>query len=721
MRLSRVLLTVAVALVPLTALAQNSDVTTSPNRVAIGARGTSIDGDGARYERYRDLSDGLFMDDLKLSSIGEQWRTVFLGRNVGREDQRFSFSANQPGRTKIFAQWDQIPMLLSSTTQTLYLDDGIASAFNLDSALQTQYRNASGDLRVALFDANARTFDTMSKRYIGEISLEHIANPDWTLNGLFRHTNRSGSIPYGGSFGHSSLVELPAPVEYTITDFDGSAEFARDPLLFRAGVSGSWFDNEVTELVFDSPFNDVARERSPNAGLLSLPVGSSYLTVNGLLSFKLPNRTRFTAYGAVGKLNDNSASITPQTVNPAISPGPLERNLINGEARTGAATLSLTSRPNRSVNVDVRYRLYEYINQTPRFHTAERVEYDDRVRIDPLTTGPTSLRRHTFTADLNLTPASRQSIGIGFIGHLEDRTFRIFERTSEYGTRIWYDTVGNQVVTLRTKYEYSQRRTDTSLAHTEEVLHGVHEQPGLRHWDVAERDRNRVTVLATLMPTDAFVVHVSLAAGKDDYSASEFGLRDNTHRVVTTAFDVMPTDTVSYGASYSYEYYDALSRSRQAGNSVAQFEDPARNWATDGTDRVHSFILNVAAVQLGDRVDVHFSYDFNRARATYEYTAGAVEDRTLPEEVVIETVLPPPSQLPPTLSELQRVTTDFVIGLTDRVSLGLSHWFENYEVEDFTLDEDANQELARGNVLLLGYLYRPYTANTFFGKLIFHW
>ena len=44
--------------------------------------------------------------------------------------------------------------------------------------------------------------------------------------------------------------------------------------------------------------------------------------------------------------------------------------------------------------------------------------------------------------------------------------------------------------------------------------------------------------------------------------------------------------------------------------------------------------------------------------------------------------------------------------------LGLSLWYERYRVEDFTLDVDANPQLARGQVLLMGYLYQPYTART---------
>ena len=51
--------------------------------------------------------------------------------------------------------------------------------------------------------------------------------------------------------------------------------------------------------------------------------------------------------------------------------------------------------------------------------------------------------------------------------------------------------------------------------------------------------------------------------------------------------------------------------------------------------------------------------------------------------------------------------------------LGLSFWYERYRVEDFTLDIDANPDLSRGSVLLMGYLYRPYTANVFWVRSLY--
>jgi hypothetical protein len=236
----------------------------------------------------------------------------------------------------------------------------------------------------------------------------------------------------------------------------------------------------------------------------------------------------------------------------------------------------------------------------------------------------------------------------------------------------------------------------------------------------AAPDRDRVTLIGSISPISFMTANLTFAAGKDDYLESEFGLRDNTHEVYGLGADFVPLDRITIGASYSFEKYDALQRSRQA-NPGEQFEDPSRNWAADTTDRTHSLLFNAEISRIADRIDLRFSYDFSRARGFYDYITGPVPDRTLPEEVPVPTTLPTPTALPPTLSELQRGTADFVYSLTNRVSLGVSYWYEQYRVEDFTLDIDANPDLVRGQVLLLGYMYRPYTANTFWGRLLYRW
>jgi hypothetical protein len=219
-----------------------------------------------------------------------------------------------------------------------------------------------------------------------------------------------------------------------------------------------------------------------------------------------------------------------------------------------------------------------------------------------------------------------------------------------------------------------------------------------------------------------------------------FGLRDNKHHVYTAGADFVRSDQVSYGASYSYENYNALLRSRQANppsptitydqflvqnaqsSSTVQVADATRNWGNEGTDRVHSIIARLDLTGLKTKWDVHFAYDYNRSRSTYVYTTGPDVPRTLPDDVPPPTsTLPAPSQLTPIKSDLNRASTDIVYAFSPKLSLGVSWWFEKWTVQDFTLDADANADLVRGQALLLGYMYRPYTGNTTWVRLMYRW
>jgi hypothetical protein len=111
MRISRALLAVALALVPLTVGAQPTPAQPTPAQPAattptavrgwtgaidFGIRGTSADGDAARYERYRDLGDGLFVQGLRLNRDHNGWLLDLTADHVGRRDQRYLAGVERP-------------------------------------------------------------------------------------------------------------------------------------------------------------------------------------------------------------------------------------------------------------------------------------------------------------------------------------------------------------------------------------------------------------------------------------------------------------------------------------------------------------------------------------------------------------------------------------------------------------------------------------------------
>ncbi len=686
-RISRLLTAVALSLIPVATSAQVPTPGSAIGNVDFGVRGTTTKGDAARYERYRDMGDGAFLQHIQVNRNVNTWVLDLSGDNVGRSDQRFTGNFVRPGKFKGWAMWDQIPMLISRTTRTLFVEDLTEPqpVLTIPNAIQAQVQLNPASLE-QLFDQNSIQFETSSRRHIGQGGFEYLATPEFAVRTQVQYSDRQGNLPYGGSFGHSSLVEFPAPVDHRLADFDAGAEFSRNRLLLRAGYSGSFFQNHATTPEYDNPFRAVDISTAPSRGRSSLAPNNTFFSVNGMASLRLPQRSRATAYVSIGSLTDAGDPLMPQTINTAVTAAPVERNVVNGEARTLGLNLSFVSRPTRNTDINVLFRTYDYDNRTSHFNMSERISYDNAPSsvVPPVPTEPFGVLRHTFDADFKFLPRGGTTTGIGYSRIQEERSHRIFESTTDNTLRVIFDSVGNRWVTLRTKYEHSQRRGE-GIEHGEAELAAIGEHPGMRHMDVAPRDRDRITLVASITPASTVSVNGSIAAGKDDYrlelpttntpTESLFGLRDNSHRVYSVGFDGVPNNLVTLGASYSYERYNALSRSRQA-NPGVEFIDPRRNWAAEGTDRVHSMIVTTGLNEIAERLAVNFAFDYNHSRALYEYATGTAVDRTLPEEVVLPSTLPPPTQLPLVKSDLARGTVDFIYTLTSRVGVGFSYWYE---------------------------------------------
>ena len=170
-------LTAALALVPLIARAQAPAVPPAASTgwtgaIDFGVRGTSVDGDAARYERYRDLGDGLFAETLRLTREQNGWFLDVAGDHLGRRDQRYRVDLNRPGRFKTWFLWDQIPMLLSRTTRTLFTGVG-SGVLEIDNALQAQVQ-ANPAAIAPVFSQFGTEFETRTRRKIAEAGFEYL-------------------------------------------------------------------------------------------------------------------------------------------------------------------------------------------------------------------------------------------------------------------------------------------------------------------------------------------------------------------------------------------------------------------------------------------------------------------------------------------------------------------------------------------------------------------
>ena len=676
----------------------------------IGVVGSSVDGDEARFQRYRDLRNGPAADRFRFT---RDEGTLFIkvgADHIGRRDQRYSFNIARPGKLKASFTYDQIPLFLSNDTALLFSDQG-NGVFLIDDAIQQGIQNKQ--LTLLGVAGQAKPFTMKSRRDTAAVNLLYSATRELDLKFNLKTFTREGSQPWGASLGFSNDIELPLPLDSRTTDVNTSLEWTNQQASFSAGYLGSWYDNKIQTLRWDNPikFTDstYSSAYSPgdgtSLGQMAIFPSNSMNAVFGSGSVKLPARSSASAYVSVGSMNQNQP-LLPFTVNTAIPALHLDRTTAEAQGRMVSTNLAFTSRPSQIVWLNARYRYYDLNDRTPTFDGVEYVRFDQVVEEEGGHREPFSIKRQNFDVDASFTPVGYTAFKIGYGRAQGDRTSRIFGKTVENTLRASVDTTGNQYVSLRTTYEHSARRGHDFEP---EILVEAAEQPGMRHFDIASRDRDRVVAIATLTPVSQLGLNFSVGAGKDTYGETVFGLRDNKNRLLSAGFDVVPSDKVTFSLEYGFEKFTALQISRSASPDPSQFDDPRRNWTDDSADKTHSINGSLDLVRVFPNTDVRLGYDYSKSRATYVYSLAA------------NTVLAAVSQLPAVRHEQQRATIDAQHFVTKRVAVGFVYWFDKYTVDDFALNGAAVRARAVPGSLFLGYMYRPYKANTGWFKVSYLW
>lgn len=686
--------------------------------VDFGARGTWSSGDEDRFQRFRDLGDGGFLDRLRWTRESSLYLFHAEADNAGRRDQRYLGLFEQTGKLRASFQWDQIPLRISSDTRTPYTVEG-PGVLRLEDSIQRGIE--AGQLTLAAVVPLAGTFETDYRRDIADARIWFSPREDVDIRGRVSTARKEGWMPWGAPFGFNLAVEVPAPIDHRTTDARMEVEWTQGTSLLRVSYDGSWFQNDIERLIWDNPIR-LTDSTNPNAyvagngtssGRMSLWPSNQMHTVGAAGSFALPRRTRVTANVALGAATQN-AEVLPHTINTAIPSLERARERADADARISVANVAMTSRPARGWSFTARYRLHDRDNETAPF------EIDRRVRLDqvaePSEHGPEffSLTRQNIDLEAAYAPVRFTSVRVGYAHARLDRTHRIFDHTSENTIRASVDTTGNAYVSLRAQVERSAR---TGHDFDLEALEAVGEQPGMRHYDVADRDRTRFTAMATVTPVSFAGINAAITVGNDDYDESLFGLRENDHRVYSAGFDLTAAAAL-LSVSYSHERYDSFQLSRQA-NPGEQFTNPLRDWGIDAGERVNSILTRLELGPIIPRTQVVLTYDFSRSETDYLYELGSPDaERTLPEGSPV-TVLPPVSQLPQVNNQLHTARLETRYFLNSRFAVGFVYLYEQYRVEDFALGDETIRRIDLPNGLLMYYRYRPYDAHSLWARITY--
>ncbi len=665
------------------------------NTFQLSGRASSIAGDAARFQRYEDLRDGLLFTGGRLLRETPEWMVNAGADNVGWRDQRYFTNYERTGRFRINGLWDEIPQFYSIDTRTAFTHAGEGVLVLDDAAQRAANLNA--------YPPISPQFDLRERRDIGAVRFSAAPTTNVDVTGGFTTTRHSGELPWGASFGFSNDNEVALPYRSRTNDLDVGAEWTNTRAMIRAAYTGSWFNNLDDTLTWDNPLVLTDSTTAPAHGRTALWPSNSLQTLSTSGYAKFARRTQLTGSLAFGWWS-NDEPLLPFTINTALPQIPVPRATADAAATTIATNLNLVSRPIEDWRFGARFRRYDYNNDTPATPITEFISYDTSVGTS-LTGGPELVAhdRNTFDAEATWTGLQRVALTAGFTNNHNGYDFRIFQSTNENVLQLKADAVGSQWVTFRAHYEYGSRG---GSGLDEQSLVQIGEQAQMRHYDLANRTRNRFVGQVDVTPREALTISASAGLGSDDYHDSYFGLQEAAFRTLSLSLDYDFPRGLGVGGTYNYERYSGLQRSRSA-SPGDQEHDPNRDWTADSKERVHYFSIYVQPPRIGANTEARLSYDYAHATGDFVYAVGPA--------------LPAPSQLPQTYNKLQDFRLDVRHRLSGHLAGTLSYVYEPYRIFDFAFDPSVVNGIVQPSSLVLGYTYRPYTAHTAIFGVLYYW
>ncbi|HUU49930.1 MAG TPA: MtrB/PioB family decaheme-associated outer membrane protein [Nitrospinota bacterium] len=721
----------------------------------ITVRGVDNERESAKFNEYRDLQDGV-TGSVDLRYKEENGYFIDLkAKEIGLDDQNTSLKVGKYGKYKVEFVYDELPHRFAYDAKSLYAGEG-SGDLRLNSSLRSDLAAGISEAERATilknaFEDSAHEIDLELMRKTGKVNIDIAAFDPFSMRLELSREERDGTRPYFGAFGFHNTIEIPQPIDYDTSEIRFIAEYAKDALYLNASYYFSDFKNNIDTLRWDnhSETTDstgntayINFSAGPAAGLIDLAPDNTYHQASFSGSYNdLPLKSRISVAASWGWMeqDDNlvayatntaiTATSTPAAPFNASDPANLPKGSPDAKVDTTLYNVLFTSKPLKFMDVKARYRFYEYENKTAQ------IEFPGWVRTDALweelgggvdvITEPTSYKKHTASFDLGFDIFKRTRFNIGYAYNKTEREHREVHKQEEDTYRASIDSKPFSWGEFRVSYEFSKR--DGSYDYTVpwertiEAGDNPAQLPWLRKYDEAERDRNRIQLLATVYPTEKLSATGSYIFGYDDFDNSEFGLLKDKHNIFSIDANYAPHERLSLYAFYTYEKYENDMKSRQwtAGSTGDPFTtEPSTvsdsNWYNDNEDETNTFGGGFLLALLPKRLDLDVSYSYADTDGVAKFSSpvGTVDanDFTPVDYTEVDD------------TNLQTLHAKLKYKFKKKgLSATLGYMWERFDIEDYNKQGFTNVPTdSSGNfsdALLMGTLPENYEVNLVYANL----
>jgi MtrB/PioB family decaheme-associated outer membrane protein len=523
---------------------------------------------------------GGYYADLQASDLGLDTRS--LGLNSGHE-----------GLYSLHIGYAELPRHFADGARTPYLGNG-GSRLTLPAGYPAE-TTATMPLANTL-----QAVDIGYKKKLVDVSATLLSFQNWTYRFSFTRDVRDGTRPMNAAF-FSTAQQLVAPVDQTTDQFEVSAAYATRAVQATVAYQLSRFANGPEALTFDNPFTPV---RGANRGQLALAPDNQMHQIVATAGLEITPAVRVSADMAYGRLTQN-AGFLPATLNAALAPSvpQLPMASLDGKVSTFNSNVRLTATPMADLRVNASYAHNARENKTgtaafPQVATDMFVGSDTRSNV------PFSFTQDRFKLGADYRGLQGVKFSAGAERDYRSRPYHEVVTTRE--TTVWgrAGVQAGERLNLGFKLAKGDR---THSSYGVSTWFGSPENPLLRKYNLAERQRDTAGVRADFAATDTVSLGLAVDYSNDGYARSLVGLKNA--RSVNIAADLSAALTEKTQLTF-FALSDRL-RSRQAGSQTSLLPD----WEASGNDRFHVLGLGVKHQLLGDKLDIGADLSFTRSKS----------------------------------------------------------------------------------------------------------
>ena len=447
--------------------------------------------------------------------------------------------------------------------------------------------------------------------------------------------------------------------------------------------------------------------------------------------YNLPYRTRVTLSTAFGWMLQDQ-DFLPYTVNPNLTAvnragvqttgtdrGALPRSSLDGEIFTTVVDFRITSQPLDKWKFDAGYRFDNRDNNTPQdLYVYILNDSEDQVGSNPvdpavaLASGearinlPYSYRQHRVDFDAGYQIWRRTDLTLGYEWTRTERDFQEVEELDENTLGVLLTSHPYSFLTTRFSYAHSWRDGDGYVGngpfiegHTAEFIAaeftacnvGVwpasqcpfENHPLVRKSYLANRDRDKLNLILTLLPVETLNFTFNFNYINDDYDDSDLGVTQTEYWSPGIDISYTPIDRLTTYAFYNYAY----SKNQQNGLAwvgfgqggvppIDQTLDPGRRWNSEDKDTTNTAGVGFNFRVLPGRIDFGTDYLYARSKGETDIGLGPT----------LRAFAPVAFPYADNIAEQHNVSVRVDYHFTDSLTMRLGYLFANFKQSDWALD-----------------------------------